>query len=131
MNRLQRDMNHLFNQYYQTRMRSTPSYPAINIWSGDSGQFVSAEMPGVHVEEIDISVEGDTLTISGERRKDEIPENGQYHRRERNYGKFSRTIQLPHAVNSEKVEAQFKNGVLNITLPLLEAEKPRKISIKV
>jgi HSP20 family protein len=130
MDRLQRDMNHLFNQYYPTRVRSAPSYPAINIWTGEDGQYVSAEMPGVNVGDIDISVEGEKLTISGERSMEEIPENGQFHRRERGYGKFSRTIQLPHAVDSQRVEASFKDGVLNITLPLVEAEKPKKISIK-
>jgi len=129
MDHLQRDMNRLFNQYYPTRLRTASNYPAINIWTNEDGLFVSAEMPGVRVEDIDISVDGDTLTISGERGSDEVPEGAHFHRKERGFGKFSRTIQLPFAVNAEKVEASFKDGVLNITLPKVEAEKPKQISI--
>jgi HSP20 family protein len=87
-------------------------------------------MPGVHVDDIDISVNGDTLTISGERGSDDVPENAHFHRKERGFGKFSRTIQLPFVVDAEKVEASFKDGVLIITLPQIEAEKTKKISIK-
>ena len=130
MDRLQRDMNRLFNNYSPNRLRTAPSYPAINIWASEDDQFMSAEMPGVRVEDIDISVEGNTLTISGERGSDDIPENALFHRRERGYGKFSRSIQLPYAVDAEKVEANLVNGVLNLTLPQVEAEKPKKISIK-
>jgi len=130
MDRLQRDMNRLFNQYSPTRLRTAPSYPAINIWTNEEGQFVSAEMPGVRVEDIDISVNGDMLTISGQRSSDEIPEGVHFHRKERGFGQFSRTIQLPFAVDAKKVEASFKDGVLNITLPRVEAEKPKQITIK-
>ena len=130
MDRLQRDMNSLFNQYHPTRMRTASSYPAIKIWTNNDGQFLSAEMPGVSVEDIDIGVEGGTLTISGERWADEIPENAHYHRKERGFGKFSRSIRLPFAVDAEKVEASFTDGVLNITLPKAKAEMPKKIAIK-
>lgn len=130
MDRLQRDMNRLFNQYSPTVFQSTPSYPALNIWATEESLFISAEMPGVQSKDIDIQVERDTLTISGERSSDQVPEKAQFHRKERGFGKFSRSIQLPFGVNAEKVEAHFKNGVLNITLPRVEAEKPKKISIK-
>jgi HSP20 family protein len=122
-------MNRLFNQHSHARLRTAPSYPAINIWANEDGQFLSAEMPGVRIEDIDISVNGDMLTISGERGSDEIPEGAQYHRKERGFGEFSRTVHLPFAVDVENVEASFKNGVLNITLPQVKAEKPKKISI--
>jgi HSP20 family protein len=130
MDRLQSDMNRLFNQYDPARLRTAPSYPAVNIWSNENGLFVSAEMPGVSVKDLDISVNGDTLTISGERGVDEIPEGTHFHRQERKFGEFSRTIQLPFAVDADKVEASFKEGVLSITLPKVEAEKPKQISIK-
>ena len=129
MDRLQRDMNRLFSLYSPSTMRRAPRYPAINIWVCDDCQFVSAEMPGVHVEDIDINVDGDTLTISGELGADEVPEGTHVHRKERGAGKFSRTIQLPYPVDAEKVEASFKNGILSITLPHIEAEKPKKIAI--
>jgi HSP20 family protein len=130
MDRLQRDMNHLFNHYSPARVQSAPSYPAINILTNEDGQYLSAEMPGVRAEDVDISVNGDTLTISGNRGSDEVPETAHFHRKERGYGEFSRAVQLPFVVDADKVEANFKNGVLNITLPKIEAEKPKKIAIK-
>ena len=130
MDRLQREMNGLFNQYTPGTVRTAPGYPAINIWSNEDGLFLHAEMPGVSVKDIDININGNELTISGQRNPDEIPEGAHYLRRERNFGKFARTIQLPFTVDPEKVEANFKDGVLTITLPKAEAEKPKKISIK-
>lgn len=130
MDHLQRDMNRLFRQYSPARLQTASGYPALNVWTNQEGQFVSAEMPGVRVEDINISIDGDTLVISGERSADEAPEDAQLHRRERVFGKFSRTIQLPFAVDADKVEASFKNGMLNITLPRTEAEKPKQIAIK-
>lgn len=130
MDRLQRDMNRLFSQYSPSRIRTAPSYPAINIWANEDGQILSAEMPGVRPEDIDISVDGYTLTLAGERSSDVAPENAVYLRKERGFGKFSRAIQLPFAVDADKVEANFKDGVLTITLPKVEAEKPKQISIK-
>jgi len=129
MDRLQRDMNRLFNLYSPSSMRQAPTYPAINIWVSNDSQFVSAEMPGVHVEDIDINVDGDTLTISGELGSDEVPEGAHIHRKERGAGKFSRTIQLPYPVDADKVEARFNNGILSIALPHIEAVKPKKITI--
>ena len=130
MDRLQRDMNRLFNQYSPTLFQPAPSYPALNIWAAEDSLFISAEMPGVRGEDIDIQVERDTLTISGERSSDEVPEEAQFHRKERSFGKFSRSVQLPFGIDVQKVEAHLMNGVLNITLQRVEAEKPKKISIK-
>lgn len=130
LDHLQREMNRLFNGYSSSRMRIAPSYPAINIWVNEDGQVVSAEMPGVHVEDIDVSVEADTLTIRGTRRPEELPDEVSCHRQERKFGDFSRSIRLPFAVNAEQVEADFKNGVLTLTLPRTPADKPKKITIK-
>lgn len=130
MDQLQREMNRLFNATSQGRVLNTPNYPAVNIWANDEGQIVSAELPGVHPEDLDIDVTGDALSISGERKPDEVAREARYHRRERNYGSFSRTVQLPFMVDTNKVEASFKNGVLLITLPRAEADKPRKITVK-
>jgi HSP20 family protein len=130
MDRLQREMNRLFNGYSPNRLYSAPSYPAINVWANEDGLLVNAEMPGVQVDGIDVSVDGKTLTISGERMTDELPEGARYHRKERRFGDFSRTIQLPIAVNSEQVVASFSDGVLTINLPGAESEKPKKIAIQ-
>ena len=130
MDQFQREMNRLFNAANQGHVLNTANYPAVNIWANDEGQIVSAEMPGVHPEDLDIDVTGDALSISGERKPDEAVKDARYHRRERNHGSFSRTVQLPFMVDTNKVEATFKNGVLFITLPRAEADKPRKITVK-
>ena len=130
MDQLQREMNRLFDATSKERVFSSPTYPAVNIWTNNDGQLISAEMPGVNPDDIDIDVTGDALSISGTRQPDEMVKEARYHRRERNYGSFSRTIQLPFMVDTNKVEANFKNGILLITLPRAEADKPKKISIK-
>ncbi len=129
MNRLQRDMNRLFGENEQER-RTAPSFPAINIWANEESALVTAEIPGVAKDALELNVTGDTLEISGERAPDDLPEDARYHRRERTYGKFNRSIQLPYSVDVNKVKATFKNGVLEINLPRVEAEKPKKIAVK-
>ena len=131
VDRLQREMNRLFEGYNPMRVRSAPGYPAMNIWTSEDGLKVTAEMPGLNSDDLDISVVGETLTVSGVRKLDELPEGSRYHRQERGYGKFSRSVQLPFPVDVNKVEASFKDGVLSIDLPRTEADKPRKISVKV
>ena len=130
MDRLQREMNRMYESFYPSRLRQAPGYPALNIWASENGLSVTAEVPGIRPEDIDISVVGETLTLSGERRPDELQEDAQYHRQERGYGKFSRSIQLPFPVDVNKVEASFKGGVLQIALPRAEADKPKKIVVK-
>ena len=130
MDQLQREMNRLFDATSTGRVFNSPSYPAINIWTNDDGQLISAEIPGVHPDDLDIDVTGDALSISGVRKQDEVAKDARYHRRERSYGSFSRTVQLPFMVDTDKVEASFKNGVLLINLPRAEADKPKKITVK-
>ena len=130
MDQLQREMNRLFDTTSKGHVFSSPSYPAINIWTNNDGQMISAEMPGIYPDDIDIDVTGDALSISGVRKPDEVAKEAHYHRHERNYGSFSRTVQLPFMVDTSKVEASFKNGILLISLPRAEADKPKKITIK-
>ena len=129
MDRLQKEMNRLFENYNPVR-RDAPGYPAMNVWASEDGLLVTAEVPGVRSEDIDINVIGDTLTLSGSRQPDEAGEDMRFHRQERGYGKFSRTLQLPFPVKVDGIDATFKNGVLNIHLPRTEADKPRRISVK-
>ena len=130
MDQLQREMNRLFDASSQRSVFNSPSYPAVNIWTNDDGQMISAEMPGVSPDDINIDVTGDALSISGVRKPDEVARDARYHRRERTFGSFSRAIQLPFMVDTNRVEATFRNGVLLITLPRAEADKPRKIAIQ-
>jgi HSP20 family protein len=129
--RMQREMDRLFCNFYATsRFQTAPSFPAINVWTNQEGAVVTAELPGVNPEGIDISVVGETLTLTGSRQPEELQEGEKYHRRERGQGKFTRTFQLPFPVESGQVEALFDKGILHISLPRAEADKPRKIAIK-
>jgi HSP20 family protein len=130
MDRLQKEMNRLFDAYYPSRLRPAPGYPAMNVWANDDGLSITAEVPGVSAEDINISVVGETLTLTGVRKPDELTEGSRYHRQERGYGEFTRSIQLPFPVAVNNVEAMFKNGVLAISLPRAEEDKPKKIAVK-
>lgn len=130
MDRLQREVNRLFDGVVTTRAAIAPNYPALNFWANEEGAVVTAEMPGVEPDGIDISVVGETLTLSGNRQLEELQEGHRYHRRERSHGRFSRTIQLPFLVDANKVEAVFDKGVLHLSLPRAEADKPKKIAVK-
>jgi HSP20 family protein len=112
------------------RWDAAPEYPAMNIWTDESNAILTAELPGVNVEDIDISVENELLTLQGGRQFDEPEEGVKYHRRERRFGPFSRTFRLPFRVEADAVKATFENGVLSIVLPRAEADLPRKIEIK-
>jgi HSP20 family protein len=100
------------------------------MYEKDDKFVVRAELPGMKREEIDVSVVGNTLTISGERKAETEVKDEDYYRCELCYGKFSRSIGLPSAVDPTKVEAEYENGILEITLPKVEAAKPKKISVK-
>lgn len=129
--RMQREMDRLFTGFYGSpRFQTAPSFPAMNVWTNQEGAVITAELPGVNPEDIDISVVGETLTLTGSRQPEELKEGEKYHRRERGYGKFTRTFQLPFPVEATKVEAIFEKGVLHISLPRAEADKPKKISVK-
>jgi len=130
MDRLQKEMNRMFGGYYPGRSMSTASFPAMNVWTGEEGAVVTAEIPGIKSEDLEISVVGNTLTLSGSRASEELPEGARYHRQERGCGKFSRAIELPFTVDADNVEAEFEDGVLQVKLPRSEADKPRKIAVK-
>jgi len=130
MGQLQREMNHLFEATGGKRALGSPEFPAINLWANEEGQFIRAEMPGIKANDINIDVTADTLTISGNRSHDEAVENTRYHRQERRYGTFTRIVQLPFMVDTSSVEANLKNGVLDIKLQRAESDKPKKIAVK-
>jgi HSP20 family protein len=110
--------------------RAEAAYPALNAWTNENEAVVTAEIPGINPETLDIQVIGDTLTIRGSREEEKLDESATVLRRERSAGNFSRSLQFPFHLEAEKVNAQAKNGVLTITLPRAEAEKPKKITLK-
>ena len=129
MDRLQREMNRLFD-HYERSGSPLSGYPAVNVWMNDEAAVITAELPGVDVKDLDISVVGETVTFSGERKVDDLPKDVTYHRQERGAGKFSRTIDLPFTLDSGKVQATLEKGILRVLLPRSEKDKPRKVMVK-
>lgn len=105
-------------------------FPLMNVTEDKDRFYIRAELPGLKADALEISVTGDTLSISGERTLPVEDEKAQYHRREREAGKFSRILSLPSQVDTAKVEAACSDGVLTVVLPKAEAAKPRQISVK-
>lgn len=130
MGDIQKEMNRLFSSYMPARAPFAGAYPAMNVWMNDEEAIVTAEVPGVKKDDMDISVVGETLTLKGNHAEDEHPEDASCYRRERSSGAFTRTIELPFRVEADKVEAVFDKGVLKIKLPRAEQDKPRKVTIK-
>lgn len=126
MERFQRQLNRLVYNGLEGRVGE---FPPVNICATEDGCVVTAEIPGVDADSLDISVVNETLTITGERHSEKLEESKTYHRKERLFGKFARSVELPFQIEADKVEAAFSNGVLTIDLPRAEAEKPRKISV--
>ncbi len=127
MMQLQREMNRLFSSVGQ---KSPQDYPAINIWEKDQRAIVTAELPGIDPDKMDIAVAGDVLTIAASQAGAPLAQGEVYLRQERGTGTFKRDIQLPFAVNAQAVEAKYEKGVLIITLPRVEDDQPKKIKIK-
>ncbi|GAB4337370.1 MAG: Hsp20/alpha crystallin family protein [Candidatus Abyssubacteria bacterium] len=105
--------------------------PAIDMYEDENKFVVKAELPGMTDKDIDVSVLDNTLTIKGEKKKEEEKKEENYHRIERAYGAFQRSIPLPNAVAVDKVKASFKNGVLEIELPKKDEAKPKQIKVSV
>jgi HSP20 family protein len=130
LDRMQREMSRWMKAASPDRSRVSAAFPAINAWTNEDEEVVTAELPGVDPDAIDLSVTNDVLTISGESKTAQPDETVRYHRRERMEAKFSRSIQLAFPVVSDRVTAAYENGVLTVTLPRAEEDKPRHISVK-
>lgn len=137
LERLQDQMNKLFNFSLTRWPEKNSSFfetvwaPAIDIDDTKDAVIVKADLPGMKKEEIDVSVDGNTLLIKGERKHEsEQKENG-YVRTERAYGSFYRELTLPNFVDSSKLKATYKDGVLELTLPKKEEAKPKKINVEI
>jgi len=133
LGRLQEEMNRLFDTtgfgkpFLAYRERS---FPLMNVISNDSESVLYAEIPGVELRDIDITITGSTLTLKGERRLESQVPDEKYYRRERGAGPFGRSLELPHMVDVDKVEATLKDGVLKVRLPKTPEAQPRRIDVK-
>jgi len=109
--------------------RPASVFPAINLTEDADNYYVRAELPGIRADALDIQAVGRSLTLSGERTIASEGENVRYHRREREAGKFSRTIGLPGDIDANKVDAKLANGMLTVTIAKAEAAKPKQITV--
>jgi HSP20 family protein len=130
LQQFQSEMNRLFDRWGDGSYPRTAGEPALNVWEEGEDVFVEAELPGLNLKDLEIYVTGgNQLTLKGER-KPNIPEKGAWHRRERTFGPFNRTLTLPFPVDADKVDARLENGVLLLKLTKHESARPRKIPVK-
>jgi len=136
LNAVQERMNRLFGDVYRAAdddvMRRGAWAPPVDIYDSGSHELViKAELPDMSKDDIEITVENNTLTLRGEKKMDSAMKDECCHRIERTYGTFSRTFSLPTTVDTSKVSADYKNGVLTVKLPVREEAKPKQIQVHV
>ena len=129
MERFNRDWSRLFNEERSAGRFSSHVFPPINLYDDGETFVVRAEMPGVNKDELEIHATQDALSIRGERKRETTKENASFHRRERDYGRFDRSVSLPLPVDPDKIVASYKQGVLEVKLPKAEEMKPRKVTV--
>jgi len=133
MDRFQRRMDRLFGRWglgSEGRPEPAVPYPPLRLWEDNDFVYAEAELPGLKLADLEITVAGDNqLTIKG-KRESSAPPKVEWHRQERGFGSFERVLSLPVRVDSAKVEARLENGVLTIKMARSEAAKPKKITVK-
>ena len=132
---LQSDMNRLFSSFFETPgngfSRARHWVPAMDLVEESEHFVLRADLPGLDEDDVKIEVEGDTLTLSGERKVEHRDEKEGYVRLERSTGEFRRTLQLPAGVDLERIEASFDRGVLEVRIPKPAEPQPKRIEIAV
>jgi HSP20 family protein len=135
-----REMNALHNQFHRA-LHAFPAWeqeeslqswaPAVDIFERGDDLVLRAEVPAVKKEDLDLKIEKNILTLHGEKRRDDSVKEEHYHRVERHYGSFTRSFSLPSTVDTTRIEAHYRDGVLEVVLPKAEAAKPKQIEVKV
>ena len=121
-----------FSPFHSEGELSTRTWaPPVDIYETENDIVLKAELPGVDSKDVEVKVEDNTLYLKGERKFEKEVKNESYHRVERSYGAFARSFSLPNSISAEKVKAEFKDGLLTLTLPKREEAKPRTIKIDV
>ncbi|TLD42002.1 MAG: 17.4 kDa class I heat shock protein 4 [Candidatus Jettenia ecosi] len=134
---LQNEMNRMFDRFFggwdstEPLMETSMLAPAVDLSETTDKIIIKAEVPGVNPNEINIAIQHNTLLIKGEKKEEKEEKGKSFYRMERRYGNFARTIELPTSVDPDKITAEYKNGVLEITMEKKEAAKPKQISVKV
>ena len=133
--RVRREMDRLWDSFLEGGLRKKGEegewLPSLDVAETKNELVVKAEVPGMDPKDIDISLSDGVLTIKGEKRQEKEEKEADYHVIERSYGSFLRSVQLPKEVQSDKISASYKNGILRITLPKSEEAKKKEIKIKV
>ena len=133
LNRMRREMDRLWDTITRDHFPSTFDYdwvPSLDLSDRGDSLVAELEVPGIDPKDINISVTGDVLTISGEKKREREEKEHNYQLVERSYGKFSRSVRLPSKVNPDRVEASYKDGILTITLDKTKQAKTKKIEVK-
>ncbi len=131
LSRMRRQMDRLMETFGDkpTYAPGAGVFPALNLTEDEEKYYLRAELPGVQVNDLEITATGKNLTISGERKLDVEDSAAKYHRREREGGRFSRILSMPKEIDVERIEARMANGILTLRVPKAESAKPRRISI--
>jgi HSP20 family protein len=119
------------NRLFSEPAAARPWAPSVDIKETEDELVVKADLPDIDMKDVDIQIEHDTLTMRGERKFEKADKGQGYHRIERSYGQFVRCFSLPETVDTEKVKADYKKGVLTVTLPKKEVAKPRSVKVQV
>jgi len=137
---IQERMNRLFDDAFRGNPRASSEdewalggtwAPSVDIFEQDGNIVLKAELPGMDAKDVEIHVENNVLTLRGERKFESEVKREKYHRVERAYGTFSRSFSLPSTVDATRIAAEYKNGVLTVTLPFREESRPRTINVEV
>jgi HSP20 family protein len=139
----ERDMERMMDNFFDRRMRPwwperwfrtegmLTSAPALDVYEEKDDLVIKAELPGMEKDNVEVSLTDHTLTIKGEKKKEDEVKEEKYYRSERSYGSFVRSLQLPTDVQADKIKASFKNGILEVRLPKTEEAKTKEIKVKV
>ena len=132
----QRDFDRLFrdafsSQHGETELSTRSWAPPVDIYETEEAIVLKAELPGVDPKDVEVRVEDNTLFLKGERKFEKEVKEQNYHRVERSYGSFARSFSLPNSISADKVKAEFKDGLLTLTMPKREEAKPKTIKIDV
>ena len=130
--RLHDEMNRLFEQVSEEvppRRLYASIWPALNSWEDGDSAYVEAELPGLTLDDIEVYVTGNELTVTGQRKLGEHADQVNWHRRERAQGRFSRSIALPWDIDADNVEARLVDGILTVRLPKAAHSRPRKVNV--
>ncbi|HBP89486.1 MAG TPA: Hsp20/alpha crystallin family protein [Nitrospirales bacterium] len=131
LDRLRQDLGRLFNGLPRANGWDSPAgvYPLMNVSQDSENVYVRSEIPGMSLDQLDVSVTGRSLTVTGERAIPDENSNVRYHRKEREAGKIRRQLTLPTDVDNDRVQAKYQHGILMVVLPKSEKAKPKKIAI--